>query len=138
IRYNKPQSPNVVKSWASHWDELPECELKIIAYHSIKAFLEDIGEAFAKAFNEVIKKPYEKTIPNQEQEQNQEQDQKQKINEAKASTGVIPQNDTTNIQTIFTYWQNIMNHPRAKLDNNRLKKIIGALKLGYTVEQLKQ
>ena len=22
IKYNKPQSPNVIKSWASHWDEI--------------------------------------------------------------------------------------------------------------------
>src|SRR5258708_6406366 len=25
IKYNKPQSPNVVRSWATWWNEIPEC-----------------------------------------------------------------------------------------------------------------
>jgi hypothetical protein len=43
IKYNKPQSPNVVKSWATHWDEIPECELKLLAYQSLKVFAEGCG-----------------------------------------------------------------------------------------------
>ena len=70
MKYNKPQSPNVVKSWSAHWDELPECALKSIAYHELKAFTKGLGDGFAKAFNETIGK----TMPNQEQEQEQEQE----------------------------------------------------------------
>lgn len=73
IKFNRPQSPNVVKSWVSHWDELPECGLINIAYQAIKAFVEGMGETFAEAFNQATQKPSQKTMPNQEQEQNQEQ-----------------------------------------------------------------
>jgi hypothetical protein len=67
--YNKPESPNVVISWGSAFDELPECEIKWQAYQSLKAFTEGLGEAFSKAFA--------KAIPNQEQEQEQKQEQEQ-------------------------------------------------------------
>jgi len=75
IKYNKPQSPNVVKSWALHWDEIPECSLKTEAYRVFKAYLENIGEAFVKAFEETLHPPLLKTIVNQEQEKEQEKEQ---------------------------------------------------------------
>ncbi len=70
IRYNKPESPNVVRGWRIAWDELPECALKVEAFHQLKAFTEGLGEGFAKAFQEACAKP----SPNQEQEQEQEQE----------------------------------------------------------------
>jgi DNA-binding XRE family transcriptional regulator len=146
IKYNKPQSPNVVKSWASHWDELPECDLKTHAYKELKAFLEGLGKAFGEAFDKAIVKPSRKTMLNQEQEQEQE-----KINlcEAKASLLAISEDlivantlkkDSTSkdVQAIFLHWQQIMNHPQAKLDKKRRSKIEAALKLGFTIDQLKQ
>lgn len=56
------------------------------------------------------------------------------ICEAKAS----PCGASTATQLIFSYWQNVMNHPQAKLDKRRESKITQALKLGYSDEQLKQ
>jgi hypothetical protein len=52
ISYNPPESPNVVKSWAVAWDEIPECSLKVEIYQHIKSFLEGLGEGFGKAFSE--------------------------------------------------------------------------------------
>jgi hypothetical protein len=75
IKYNKPQSPNVIKSWAAHWDEIPECDLKDIAYQTLKSFVEGLDHSFIKAFNEAIGKATRKTLPNQEQEKEQEQKQ---------------------------------------------------------------
>ncbi|MDR3477644.1 MAG: hypothetical protein P4M14_06405 [Gammaproteobacteria bacterium] len=75
IKYNKPQSPNVIKSWASHWDEIPECKLKNLAYEKLKAFIEGFGEGFIAAFVKAIHKPISKAMANQEQEQEQEQKQ---------------------------------------------------------------
>ncbi len=72
IKYNKPQSPNVIKSWASHWDEIPECDLKNTAYQKLKDFVYGMDKAFADAFAKAIKKPKHMTMPNQEQEQEQE------------------------------------------------------------------
>ena len=78
IKHNKPESPNVVKSWASEFDLIPECELKREAFDSLKASIHALGESFAKAFDEAFGKPYAKaypkTMPNQEQEQEQEQE----------------------------------------------------------------
>lgn len=70
IQHDRPQSPNVIKSWAKEWTELPECELKNEAFHVLRAFTEGLGEAFAKAFREAFpeycRKPsgrYAPTLP---------------------------------------------------------------------------
>jgi len=52
FRYNKPQSPNVVRSWGKAYDVLPECKLKTTIRKAIKSFCSDLGEAFDKAFEE--------------------------------------------------------------------------------------
>lgn len=137
IKYNKPQSPNVVKSWASHWDELPECELKNIAYHTIKSFLESMGKAFVEAFQYATEKPCMKAMPNQEQDQ--EQEQTENIGEVKTSPDVVSESVSPNsTQEIFKYWQTVMNHPKAKLDKKRRSRLEAAFKMGYSAEELKQ
>ena len=77
IRHNKPESPNVVKSWAAEFDLIPECPLKWKALEALKASIHALGESFAKAFDETFGKPSgkpsRKAMPNQEQEQEQEQ-----------------------------------------------------------------
>jgi hypothetical protein len=75
--YNKPESPNVVKSWGTMFDELPECGVKVQAYQSLKAFAEGWGRSFEEAFHEAFRKPSAKAMPNQEQEQKQKQEQEQ-------------------------------------------------------------
>lgn len=72
IRYHKPESPNVVRSWRTPWDELPDCPLKREAYLVLKAFTEELGKGFPEAFAKACGHP----SPNQEQEQEQEQEQK--------------------------------------------------------------
>ncbi len=89
IKHNKPESPNVVKSWAPEFDLLPECPLKLEALEAIKAFVcalgpgfsgafigafESHGESSGKASGKPSWKPSGKTIRNQEQEQEQEQE----------------------------------------------------------------
>ncbi len=75
IEYNRPESPNVVRSWRTAWEEIPECQLKAQAYERLRAFLEGMGEAFAKAFDEACGKPSAKAMANQDQEQKQKQKQ---------------------------------------------------------------
>jgi len=85
IKYNRPESPNVVKGWRVTWDELPESPLKAEAYASLKAFVEGLGEGFAKAFQEALGEglpegfgePFAQPLANQEQEQEPEQEQEQ-------------------------------------------------------------
>ena len=78
IKHNAPASPNVVRSWRAEFDLLPECALKAEAFSLLRAYVLDMGEGFAKAFQEVFgkgpRKPSPKTMPNQEQEQEQEQE----------------------------------------------------------------
>ncbi|MGQ3002503.1 MAG: hypothetical protein ACT6UH_22360 [Hydrogenophaga sp.] len=80
IKHNKPESPNVVKSWAAEFNLIPECELKWSAFESLKASIYALGESYGKAFDETFSKPsgkpLPKTSPNQEQEQEQEQEKK--------------------------------------------------------------
>src|SRR5262249_18339886 len=73
IHYNAPESPNVVRSWAAYWDEIPEGSLKTKAYQQLKDFLEAFGKGFGQAFDQACDKPSAKASSNQEQEQEQEQ-----------------------------------------------------------------
>lgn len=68
IKYNQPESPNVVKAWFSALDLLPECEMRNELIQHVKDFL----KGFAKGFQEGFGKASPKTMPNQEQEQEQE------------------------------------------------------------------
>lgn len=63
IVHNPPENPNVVKGWASTWDEIPECELKAEAWSEMKGFLEGFGEGFGKAFLEACPEPSRKPLP---------------------------------------------------------------------------
>lgn len=80
ISCNRPESPNVVRSWGAEWDLIPECDLKREAYESLRTNIYAVGEAYGKAFDEAFSKPsgkastkaYGKACPNQEQEQEQD------------------------------------------------------------------
>lgn len=103
IHCNRPESPNVVTSWGSEWDLIPECDLKREAYEVLKASISALGEGFGKAFGKAFNKPREKptpkTMPNQEQEQEQEQEVLPSTGRAVALTVVPkkskPQTSTT-------------------------------------------
>lgn len=99
LKHNKPESPNVVRSWRVDLDLLPECALKIEAVAHIRDHLESVGKAFVEAFDDVLGKrkeaspkpsvkPFANPMPNQEQEQ--EQDQQQQQEEAKALGAEAP------------------------------------------------
>lgn len=75
IKYNRPQSPNVVTAWSSAWEEVPECELK----EQIRQVLGDFMKGQSEGFQEAFDRACPKSSPNQEQlagaeNRNQEQD----------------------------------------------------------------
>jgi hypothetical protein len=70
LKHNPPESPNVVKSWISSYEECPECGLKKEVLQIVKSFSRGLGEAFTQAFMEA----FAKALPNQEQEQEQDPD----------------------------------------------------------------
>jgi hypothetical protein len=79
LKYNSPESPNVVRSWAASLELLPECDMKRQLCRKVKGFVKDLPKAFvealAKDFDEGLDEVLPKTMPNQEQEQEQEQKQ---------------------------------------------------------------
>jgi hypothetical protein len=72
LKYNQPESPNVVRAWMSSFDLLPECPLKAVVLRRTQGFAEGMTHGFAKAFREAFKHGLSKAMPNQEQEQEQE------------------------------------------------------------------
>jgi len=59
VKYDPPQSPNVIKGWADTWDELPECPLKAEAHARLKALVASIGsDSFCDAFAESCPLPH--------------------------------------------------------------------------------
>lgn len=60
LRYNRPESPNVVKAWISAADLLPECPLKRECLQGVKAFTKDLPKAFQEALPKDFPKDYMK------------------------------------------------------------------------------
>ncbi len=67
-----------------------------------------------------------------------EKEKKKDICEIKTSpVDVSITNYSASTNGIFNYWQEAMNHPRAKLDKKRERIIQNALQLGYSIVDLK-
>lgn len=62
FRYNKPQSPNVVRSWGKSFDLLPECALKVKVWEAIRDYCSELGEAFTKAFTETFPEDFDEVF----------------------------------------------------------------------------
>ncbi|MDD2701578.1 MAG: hypothetical protein PHH36_10100 [Sideroxydans sp.] len=117
IRYNSPESPNVVKAWVGALDLLPECELKNRTIARAKAFAEALPEAFAKALPEA----FAKGMPYQEQEQEPEQEQEKKL--------MSPVGDQLSCpveEIISLYHEAMPTNPRCKVLNASRRSAIKA------------
>lgn len=107
IVHNKPESPNVVKSWAAEFDLIPECDLKWKAFEALKASIHALGEAYGEAFDKTFAKPSgkpsgkpsPKTIGNQEQEQEQESLSLRSRDSAAAQRPSRPKREDTTLAT---------------------------------------
>lgn len=69
LKYNGPESPNVVKSWAASLEMLPECDVKTSLILTVVEQLKGLGEAFQEALPKGFGEALAKAMPNQEQEQ---------------------------------------------------------------------
>jgi len=74
IKHNPPANPNVVRSWSTHWDLIPDCDLKNEAHHTIKEALRNLGPTMASTFAQGCPINPTQPWPIQEQEQEQEQE----------------------------------------------------------------
>lgn len=50
LRYNRPESPKVVKAWGHALEMLPECAMKTLVWSGCKRCVEEMGESFQEAF----------------------------------------------------------------------------------------
>lgn len=101
IKYNAPQSPNVILSWAATWNEIPECILKNKIREVFKAFVKGLDKDSGKAFQKAFEKACPKTMANQEQEQEQEagteENQKLSFNEGMKRKGFSNTSEIENL-----------------------------------------
>lgn len=72
LKYNPPESPNVVKSWVHAVDLLPECNGKNHLIARVLRQTEGFGKGFREALPEAFCEDFAKAMPNQEQEQEQD------------------------------------------------------------------
>jgi len=68
LKYNPPESPNVIKAWQKCLDDIPECDMKNEWIQMLKGY----AKGYTKAFREAFEEAFRKNMPNQEQEQEQE------------------------------------------------------------------
>lgn len=116
LRYNKPESPNVVKSWGTALDLLPECALKARVVARCKAFAEGMTEAFREALPEA----FAMAMPYQEQEQEQKK-------EAIASVGKADLPACRTQDVVDAYHAALPELPGVKLMNDGRRKAVGKL-----------
>jgi len=99
LKYNPPESPNVVKSWSLSADLLPECSLKEQLLQAVKDLTEGLGEAFGEA----LPKAFAKAMPNQEQEQEPEQEQE----EEKRARAAADKNGSLSVEDLFSLYNEL-------------------------------
>lgn len=52
-------------------------------------------------------------------------------------TSLSSNGSTANVKTVFDYWKTTRNHPKARLGDERKRKIAARLREGFTVDELK-
>lgn len=92
LRYNAPENPNVVKSWATSLDLLPECPMKTQLIQSCKEYAKGLPKGFAEGLPE----PFRKGMPNQEPEPEPEKD-----------TPPSPSPGDVSIENMLEGWENL-------------------------------
>jgi hypothetical protein len=55
-----PESPNVIRGWATQWIEVPDCPLKTYYYNVMLSGLKSLGESYENAFYEACQAPASK------------------------------------------------------------------------------
>ena len=135
VLHNKPESPNVVRSWRVEMDLLPECELKREAIAGIRAALGAMGAPYVEAFDEILQprknaeekaspkpsaKPSAKAMANQEQEQEQDEEPSGSV----GSADRLPRCDTQSV--VDLYHDTLPELPRVRLMTDGRRKAVSA------------
>lgn len=126
-KHNPPANPNVVVSWNTQMELVPECELKYLLGQRLKLFLKGFSEKFQEAF-ETLSKPFRKQEHEQEQEHKHDQEQEEKpLSSSQA-------NSTAEIDRVVERYR--VHHPRARPGDKERRLIRDRLKDGYSADDL--
>lgn len=146
LKHNRPESPNVVKSWEQSLDYLPECHLKNELIHHVKTFVNELSAAFQEALPEVFLKPCESLREGLPQSVTVAVTVTEAVAITETVTGAEEKDfvasprhrvdDHDNLAAVFNHWKITLQHPNAVLDEKRKKLIRTALKMGYSAAQL--
>lgn len=136
LKYNRPESPNVVKSWIKSLDYLPECSFKKNLIKNVESFIETLPESFQEA----LPKAFRKNMPYQEQEHKHKQEQEKYIPSGKPDGDISVSHIKIFKQQAFEVL-NFLNKKAGKayrpVDSN-LNLIIARLKSGVSVDDCRQ
>lgn len=153
LRYNPPAAPNVVISWRSTFDALPECSVKAEILRTFGEELERCSDGFRNAFRKAFRMASLIQDQDQDQDQKQDQDQDQKrekglpllrlhqpeqrmlLPPAQTSKVKKPRVDVQTVWDHFVATRTLKGRPPA-FDEKRSKMIAERLK-SYTVDDLK-
>ena len=144
LKYNSPESPNVIKAWKCSLDLLPECELLFEVIKSADRFVSGLSKGFQEAFKETFKEALtkdfgegsSKAMPNQEQEQEQyisTNVDKKKNKKEKSQSLEKPEDVTDTTWNDFSLLRNKLKAPLTQTALNAIRK--EAEKAGISLEE---
>ena len=124
LQWNQPENPNQWKAAKKIACQIPAACAWRAEFYRLFSSLTDFEVSFQENPSVTVEKPF------RNQDQDQDQDQEQKKN---GHTSALP----TDVQAVFDHWKQTHSHPKAQLDDKRLKVIRVALKT-YSADQLCQ
>lgn len=149
---NKPGNPNVLKSWADTFDEVPDCELKSLILSRIESLSQSLSKAFSKAFEEAFRKalakdgrkPFAKPLA-KAFAQEQEQEQKQEEREPHAQPSLALVHSEPKSDRVADLWaeqerlraESLPGCRSLSLTKDRRKLVQAALRAGYSEDDLR-
>jgi hypothetical protein len=137
LKYNKPESPNVVKSWPDAYDLLPECPLKSELFQQLRIFIRDLTRGFHEAFEEAFRDALAKAMPDQEPEPEPEQEQEQEHGRTSPSRPQEESQQRSHLDAFLAAWNE--NHGALSkvlaLTDRRREKIRTRIRGGLTIER---
>lgn len=168
LEEDPPQSPNVVTSWSTHWQEIPDCPLKLAAWTDFEAWFQAGAEeraartdgktsdpmAFLKAFRKACPKPSSNQEQEQIQKQTQEPERETPAGQAKPTrTKKAPETETASVtrreiaRRVFAHYSDRYalcrqlrqeSASRPKETDKSLDRLCELLKSGYSEEDLRK
>ena len=79
LKYNLPESPNVVKSWHYGYNELPESQLKTVILEGVRAVVDGLSQGFREAFAKTFAEELVQSSQNQRTESREQKAKKQEV-----------------------------------------------------------